>query len=311
MFIFKTILRTGVIAGLAVGALAGGTMLIAGPQRAEAIFEHVQENAQAMIDRNIDDPTALRAQLRKLEATYPERISQLSSDLAEVRQQIARAERERDVAAKVVELADNDLARLEHEVAALRSNTSDNRTASATWMHQQQSDLRQANTRLNQIRQTRVVYASRVNDAGREVEFLGSQAGRLEEALTQLETERAQFQSQLFQIERQVDAIARNERLIEMMEERSQTLEELDRFEAVKLDHLTARLNELASRQEAQLQVLSEETQQLSYEDMAEIALDAQNGEYSTGSYESELEFGFDHGQCDAQPLQLAPVDLR
>lgn len=308
MCIIKTILRTGVIAGLAVGALAGGTMLVAGPQRAEAILEHVQENAQAMIDRNIDDPTALRAQLRKLEATYPQRISQLSSDLAEVRQQIARAERERDVAAKVVELADADLHRLESEVASIRSNSTDNRTASATWMHQQQSDMRQASSRINELRRTRVGYSSRVSDAGREVEFLASQAGRLEEALTQLETERSQFQSQLFQIERQVDAIARNERLIEMMEERSQTLDELDRFEAVKLDHLTARLNELASRQEAQLQVLSEENQQYSYEDLAEMALDAEAGHFEQG-----FEFGYaEESPCDVPaPMQLAPVNLR
>lgn len=275
MCIFKTILRTGVIAGLAVGALAGGTMLIAGPQRAEAIFEHVQENAQAMIDRNIDDPTALRAQLRKLEATYPERISQLSSDLAEVRQQIARAERERDVAAKVVELADNDLSRLEHEVAAIRSSTSGNRTASATWMHQQQSDLRQANTRLNQIRQTRVVYANRINEAGREVEFLGSQAGRLEEALTQLEAERAQFQSQLFQIERQVDAIARNERLIDLLEERNRTIEECSSYEAASLDGLTNRLAEVRSRQQAELEMLASSQQQLDYEEAARMELSA------------------------------------
>ena len=75
-------------------------------------------------------------------------------------------------------------------------------------------------------------------------------------------------------LSRQVDAIARNERLIDLMESRNQTIEECSRYDAISLDQLTSRLAEVRSRQEAELEFLSTRRADTDYEDMARMQLD-------------------------------------
>ena len=92
----------------------------------------------------------------------------------------------------------------------------------------------------------------------------------------QLETERSEFQAQIWQLERQVDAIARNDRLIGLMEDRKQTIDECSRYEVASLDQLHARLSEVRTRQEAELEYLAGDSQRVGYEDMARMQLDAE-----------------------------------
>ena len=270
--LFKTAFRVAVIGGIGVGTLAVASHVI-GDERTHAVISKVQHEIHEHLDAAVDDPTALRAQLRKLEQTYPERISQLSGDVAEVDEQISRALREQAIAERVVELADRDLEAIDTELSALGTG-SGLRTASTLASKQLAHDTKQLETRQSQIQQTRMVYSSRVSETDREIEYLEAQRERLADALTQLQTEQAQFQAQLVAIERQVDAIARNERLIEMMEKRQKTLDELNRYQAASLDHLMGRLSEIKSRQEAELDVLSSETRQVTYEELARMELD-------------------------------------
>lgn len=274
--ILKGTARIVVLGGLVAAATVGTSLAVAGRERTAAMAQHAKGHIISVIDRSIDDPTALRAQLRELEKEYPKRVAALGGDLGELREQMRQLERERAISERVVELADADIEQLEQELT----------TAMAGRQHQMAStgrarfdgadaELNQLQARHEQVRQTRFVYAARAADATRDLEYLDDQAVRLEEALLQVETERAQFQAQLWQIERQVDTIARNERLIEMMNDRKKTLEQAGRFEAVSLDHVVGRLSEVRTRQEAELQVLSNDQKRLGYEDQARFELDA------------------------------------
>ncbi len=286
--VFKFAFRAAVVGGLGLGALAVGSSVL-GTERTDALISQVQQGIHERLDAAVDDPTALRSQLRRLEQAYPERIATLSADVAEVNQEIERARRETAIAERVVELADRDLTALGEQLGGLEGL----RPASNIQVAQAGYDTQQLVTRQHQIQQTRLVYSNRASEAGREIAVLSDQRDRLEQALQQLQTEQAQFQAQLVSIERQVDAIARNERLIEMMEKRQHTLDELNRYQAAKLDDVVGRLNAITSRQEAELDVLTNQTRQVSYEDMARMELEDETR--ATTILHSE------------QPLQLIP----
>ncbi len=272
--IVKFTARTLVLGTVLVGGVGLVMAAVAGPERTQALAVKLQQNVVETIDRRIDDPTALRAQLRELEKEYPKRLNALRGDLAELREQMRQLEVERAVAMRVVELAEADLGRLEHDVTIRLAGSGGFERGSARGHFDAESaSLRQARTRLEQVKQTRFVYGERAADAQRDLGYLSQQAERLEEAIVQLETERTQFRAQLWQIERQVDAIARNERLIAMMKDRQRNLDQVGRFEAQSLDHLTGRLSQVRSRQEAELEVLGNEQRRVNYEDQARFEM--------------------------------------
>lgn len=277
--IVKSLLRIGAIAGVVTAATVGGTVLIAGPQRSHALFDKARDHVIDHIDSAIDDPAALRSQLRELEGQYPERISALRGDLAELQEQIRRLERDKAISERVVNLAQRDLDDLEPQLAELRSSAAGNslKLASSTVTVQNRIyTVQQAMARADQIQQTQIAYSNRAADASHDLTYLHKQSSRMEEMLLQLETERAQFQTQLEQLERQVDAVARNERLIEMMEDRQRTIDECSRYEAASLEQIVSSLAETRSRQEATLEYLSGQEDRSDYEQVARMQLEAE-----------------------------------
>jgi chromosome segregation ATPase len=290
----KSLFKVGIGIIVLSGAGLGAALLLAGPQRTHAMIDQVHTDLLQHIDENVDDPSALRTQLRNLEAEYPERISQVRGDLAELRQQIRQLEREEAICERVVEMANSDFTSLEpvfKEATAMRLNGGKSAVSVVSWDDKVYSYDRAAN-QLNQVRQTLMAYTNRAADARHDLTYLGQQENRLEELLVTLETERTQFQSQIMQLTRQVDAIARNERLITLLEKRNRTIDECSRYDANSLDNLTNRLAEIRSRQTAELDMLSTQQEQMDYEDMARM-------EISRGS--SAV-----HGA--AQPLPLPAV---
>jgi len=285
--LFKTFSRFGLITVLAGTA----AFFVAGPERSEAALTQAHSHVMSMIDDNIDDPIALRAQLHDLEEEYPEKIAQVRGDLAELQEQIRQLERERDVSTGVVKLASADLDTLQPLLATAHTSVSENgRARLATVQFENRTySVDQAFTRANHIEQTRIAYANRAADADHDLVYLTQQEDRLGDLLVQLETERSQFQAQMWQLERQVDAIARNDRLIDLMEKRQKTIEECSRYEVASLDHMQGRLAELRSRQEAELEYLSDERKVLDYEDRAKVLL--QDGGFETLE---TLESGYD-----------------
>ena len=276
--IFKGLFRTSVISAVLVGVVAGGTLLIAGPQRTKAVFNKVHDRVLEHIDHQIDDPTALRTQLQEMAREYPKRAAQVRSDLASLNEQIRQVERERAIAARVVELTGEELAQLEPRVAEVAAHRESDgglkRMVVSVEDRVYSYDL--ATRRMNQTQATHNAYLDRKASAEHDLVYLRQQEGRLEELLVKLENEHAQFQSQLMQLERQVDAIERNENLITLLDKRNKAIEELSRFESVSLEQLTDRLAQIRSGQEARLDVLSSSDQELSYEDIARRQIEAE-----------------------------------
>ncbi|MBX3386635.1 MAG: hypothetical protein KF768_08700 [Phycisphaeraceae bacterium] len=276
--ITKTVVRYGLIGALVLGA----GMAIAGPHRVKALFTQTREAINNKIDENITDPVALRAQLKSLEAQYPRRIAEVRGDLAKLREQVTQLNRDLSVSRRVVELADEDSAKLaaaiDHAHAAgirtvgLESDSPSHEVVIR--FKNDRLDVGAAQSRLNQIDATRNAYANRAVDVQRDLGYLSQQERQLSSLLTRLETEHTSFQTQLFDLERQIDAIGRNDRMIAIMADRQQTLDDQSRYRAASLDAITSKLADIRARQEATLASLGKAGERSEYEHDAKASLD-------------------------------------
>lgn len=274
MSLTKGIIRFGII-----GALALGTGVVvaewASPGSVHAIAGQAKGAISRTIDRNVDDPVALRAQIRDLEAEYPQKIADVRSDLIDVQQQIAQLQHEKAVSEKVVALTQSDLSVLGNGIEEARAVQTANQGVIVKIAFQNRSlGLNDAFARRDQIDQTRSFHASRVNELEKDLGYLSQQEGQLSSLLTRLETERSEFQAQLFQLDAQIDSIDRNERLITMMEDRQKTIEEHTRYQAHSLDQLHSRLSNIRAKQQARLESITTTAQARDYEAEAKFLID-------------------------------------
>ena len=250
----KGVSKTAFLATLSVAAITGGSLLIAGPGRTMAVAHELKSKVASAIDQSLDDPIALRRQLVEIEREYPARISEVRQDLAGLQSDITRLEQEEAVSARVVVLAKEDLAVLRAELPAAQATAGGRRP------------LRASSSRVRHLEQIVVANEGKALDAGADLDALRSQEARMVQVLEQLETERAQFQVQLSQLERQVASIARNDRMIELMEKRQRTLDRIRSWDAVSLDQIQGRIQSIRAQQEARLDVLTQDQDVVDYE---------------------------------------------
>lgn len=269
-----------VVRGVVITALAGGVLVaVAGPHRAHAMFNQTRGVITTVIDDNIDDPILLRAQVKKLEAQYPGKIAEVRSDLSEVQTQISQLEREMQIATKVVALATNDLGVVDAQIAQARVTQSANPGAIVRIsFNNKPVDLDDAYAKRQEIERTQGLYASRSQDLSIDLGYLSDQEAQLSDLLTRLVSEQSEFQAKLFQLDAQIDTIARNDRLIEMMEDRQETIDEHSQFQANSLDQLNGRLSNIRTEQRARLEAIATRDQTRSYLDEAQYLID-QNGD--------------------------------
>ena len=273
MSLAKTVIRFGLIGGLAAGGLA----LIAGPQRVGALFHQARHTVTDAIDAQIGDPVALRNQLRRLEQEYPERIASVRGELASLNQQMAELTRDRDVAQKVVELASIDYESISASLAQAEEVRTESPYAVIRVRFDGRAfDLDDAYSRAVQIKNTMNAYQGRAYEADRSVELLAQQRDRLTELLNELETEHADFRAQVFQLDGQIEMIERNDRLIAMVQEREDAIRKYDKFETVSLDQVTGRMAQIRAEQEARLEQLASGAETRNYAEQAEAMLNAE-----------------------------------
>jgi septal ring factor EnvC (AmiA/AmiB activator) len=270
----KTIIRVGVI-GTLVG---GGLIAVAGPERVGAALTQARDTVNNTIDRNIDDPVKMRAQLRKLESQYPERIARVRQDLSTLDAQTSEYQRELAVAERVVELAQADLDAMQGIFAQAENVRAEagHGVIVRVSFNGSKMDLSEAQSKAAEIAKTRDAYIAEADSIAGDIDLLGQQRERLTDLLVKLESEKAQFQSELWRLNQQIDAIARNERMIDMMEARQQTLDELGPYQAHSIDQVKDRLAQLRSEQEAKLESLASGEKGLSYEDRAKASIGSQ-----------------------------------
>jgi len=268
--ITKPLFRLAVIGGLT----AGGVFLIAQTPRGGAMYSQIKTKINHTIDSAIDDPVALRAQLRSLERQYPERIARVRGELAELNEQAQRVERDRQIALKVVEMASADLDTITSRLEQARTVREESPGAVIRVRFEDRTmSVEESYNRATQIRNTVSAYTTRANEAERSMQVLGQQSKRLTDLLNELEKEHTAFQTQLAQLDGQIEVIARNEKLIDMVEQRERAIRNLDRFETVSLDQVSGRMAKIQAEQEARLNSLLSGATRRSYEDMAEQEL--------------------------------------
>lgn len=267
----KTIVR-----GVVITALAGGVLVaVAGPQRVGYMIHQTQANVIGVIDDNIEDPIMLRAQIKNLESQYPQKIAEVRSDLSEVQTQITQLDRELQVATKVVALASSDLETVSGQLTQARYTQESNPGAIVrVSLNNRAVDLDDAYAKRNQIQQTRDMYAARATDLKTDLGYLQDQEGQLAGLLERLESERSEFQAKLFQLDAQIDTIARNDRLIDMMEDRQDTIDAHSNFQANSLDQLNGRLSSIRTEQRARLESIANRDSDKNYIDEAEFLVD-------------------------------------
>lgn len=278
----KTFVRYAVIAGL----VGGTALVVAGPERLSALATQTRSHITCAIDKHIEDPIALRAQLKSLEGTYPQRIAEVRGDLAELKEQKAQLQRELEVSNRVTELSSRDLDTLEAMIAKAESVTDSGvRLTSSNGEFQamptvrlafngESLDLKDAYGRGQKIRQVHNAYANRAADIERDLGYLNTQEERLTKLSEQLTTEHQDFQAQMWALDRQVDSIARNDRMIGMMEKRQRTIDEQSRYSANSLDQLQGRFADIRAKQEAKLETLGGVSTGVNYEDRAKVDID-------------------------------------
>ncbi len=294
-----------VVRGVVITALAGGVLVaVAGPQRAQAMFNQTRGGLIGVIDDNIDDPILLRAQVKKLEAQYPGKIAEVRSDLSEVQTQIAQLEREMQIATKVVALAGNDLGVVDSQIAQARLTQSANPNAIVRISFNNKAvDLDKAYAKRQQIEQTQNLYATRAQDLSVDLGYLKDQETQLADLLDRLVAEQSEFQAKLFQLDAQIDTIARNDRLIEMMEDRQDTIDAHSRFQANSLDQLNTRLSNIRTEQRARLEAIASRDHSRNYVDEAQYLID-QEGRVQSLDHEP-LEFNIEPTIIEITPEEV------
>jgi predicted RNase H-like nuclease (RuvC/YqgF family) len=269
MTLCKTIVRWTIVAGLALG----GITLIIGPERVEAAFGAIQTQATALVDEYIDveEAQALRSRLHELAEAYPDRIAEIRGEVARVETQLEQFAHDADVARRVVAMTGADLEQLALKVqSAERGGV---RTVSLV-SGDAGVNLDVAYREGRRIKGIHETYQERLVSDQRQITMLETQRERLAALLEQIEDEFADYQAQVWQLDRQIDSIQRNDRLIALTESQQATLRAFESpGNAEGLRAIETRLAELQAVQEGTLQALTERGRQNEYEHRAQMML--------------------------------------
>lgn len=272
MCITRSILRIGLVGALALG----GVTLLVGKERVAAGLSMIRCKAQNVVDNCVDDPIALRRQLEGLSDQYPDRISEVRGEMAEVEHQLAQFTRDVGIAQRVVAMTTEDLGELKELVVRAEESGKSGVRPVAIRFEGVKFDVEQAYNEARRINSVRGTYQDRIAHDNQQITFLSQQKDRLAEILGKLESEYATFQAQLWQLDRQIDAIERNERLITLTEEQQATLASYEKFGKVgSLKQVEGKLAELRAKQEAQLSFLAKQGVHSDYENKAEYEMDS------------------------------------
>ena len=250
----RFIVRWGIIGGLAVG----GITLLVGPQRVMACIDQLRQEANSVVENLVDDPIALRRQLDDLASQYPKRIAEVRGEIARLNQQLEQFVRDERIAVRVIELTADDLSVLSDLVENAETTTVQN-NAKPIWFNGVRYDLDGAYTEGRRIQTVKGNYEDRLSSDHRQMELMKEQKVRLVSILEKIEHEHETYRTQLWQLDREIDAIERNDHIIVMVEQQQETLSGFDRFgSAGNLDQVRARLAEIRTVQESTILALTE-----------------------------------------------------
>ena len=250
----RFIVRWGIIGGLALG----GITLLVGPQRVMACIDQLREEANSVVENLVDDPIALRRQLDTLAREYPKRIAEVQGEIARLNLQLEQFVRDEKISIRVVELTTVDLEVLRDLVEGAEATTRPNSRATVRF-EGVRYDLDGAYSEGRRIRTVKSNYEDRLASDRRQMQLMGEQKNRLESILEKIEQEHETYRTQLWQLDREIDAIERNDHIIAMVEQQLETLSDFDRLGgAGNLNQVRARLAEIRTVQESTILALTD-----------------------------------------------------
>ena len=261
----RFIVRWGLIGGLAIG----GITLLVGPQRVMACIDQLRIEANNAVENLVDDPVALRRQLEDLAKEYPSRIAQARGEIARLDQQLEQFERDERIAIRVIELTTEDLEVLRGLVKDAEITVNQSGSGSV-FFEGVRYDLDGAYAEGRRIRTVKANYQDRLASDRRQMELMGEQRVRLVSILEKIEHEHETYRAQLWQLDREIDAIERNDHIIAMVEQQQETLSGFDRLgSAGNLDQVRSRLAEIRTVQESTILALTDSGTGADYETRA------------------------------------------
>lgn len=278
--ITRGIVRWGLVSALALG----GATAVLGKERVKSALHHVGDSARTLVDDKIadsEDPMVLRRQLARLSEQYPDRIAEVRGELAEVERQLIALTEDSRVSETVVAMATEDLGQLKDLVTLAEAEIATRGSARAVAVRFEGTtfDLDSAYSEATRIRKVRTAYDDRLAQNQFQLELLGEQRFALLEILERFETEYDTYSTQLMQLEQQIAAMARNERLIELTREQQATLQSFEQIGRVgNLGQIEAKLAEMRTRQEATLEQLRRGSVHENYEDRARARVNGIEG---------------------------------
>ncbi|KAA3614360.1 MAG: hypothetical protein DWQ01_01260 [Planctomycetota bacterium] len=237
-----------------------------------------------------DDSLSVRLpkELQALNREYPKRIATVRKDLAELQAHLRQLRVERRISERVIQLAKKDQENLQSKLAhskhASPACTSCHTEHSPGVMKQLAENWQK---RISQAEQTIQGHRSSLEETGIEMSSLKRQASQLQALLTKLESEYSQFRVKATSLERQIHSAKRNQRLIEMIEQRQRTIDELTAYEAPSLSQFESRLHQVRSQQLARLEILNGLDSQVDYEQQARKELEAESKVTQGEAFES------------------------
>jgi prefoldin subunit 5 len=250
----RFIVRWGIIGGLAVG----GITLLVGPQRVMACIDQLRQEANTVVENLVDDPVALRRQLDDLARQYPKRIAEVRGEIARLDQQLEQFIRDERISIRVVQLTTADLEVLRELVDDAQATTTPRGTSSIRF-EGIRYNLEGAYSEGRRIRTVKANYEDRLASDRRQMVLMGEQKTRLASILEKIEHEHETYRSQLWQLDREIDAIERNDHIIAMVEQQLETLSSFDRLGSVgNLDQVRSRLAEIRTVQESTILALTD-----------------------------------------------------
>lgn len=294
--ITRGILRWGLISGLALG----GMTLLIGPERVAAGLCQIRTKAQNVVDNVIEDPVALRRQLASLADKYPDRIADVRGEIAEVDHQLTQLARDKEIADRVVAMTTSDLSELKTKIARAEGKRNEGVQQVSIRFEANRFDIPEAYGEAKRINNVRVSYMDRAVHDDTQLNFLSEQKATLTEILSKLESEHATLQTQLWQLERQIDALERNERLIQMTEEQQATLETYKKFgEVGNIGQLEAKLAQMIAESKARLDTMMKRSINYDYESRASHELNTDTGENPFEDPFEGIETNYDANDAD------------
>src|SRR5262249_32704279 len=143
---------------------------------------------------------------------YPDRIAQVEGELAQVNSQLATFEHDMQVSKGVVALTTNDLGKLKALVSPAETSGKHSTRPAAIRSDGVKYNGDEACTDARRLNPLRDPYHDRLGNGQQHIQFRTEQKSRLEEIAGKLDSESDTFNSQMWELDRQIDSIERKTR---------------------------------------------------------------------------------------------------